>query len=650
MELKSINDSVLESWKMIGKGGFGQVYKARHKTWGKDVAVKVLHQSDSSALQKEVHLMCKASSFHVVQIIGEYSGFPPGTKSVTSLQGLVMECMERGSLESLLKNLDGPPPWPLVLRFAHHVAVGLNYLHSLTPQMLHLDLKPSNVLLDSSLNAKVTDFGLARILSSTSLSKKSVGGTTNYMPPEAFSLSYKPNPASDVYSYAILLCSIVKGEQPYPCAVSSVVRLCIPEGGRPDLNKLPFGSEAKGLEDVLCLIRRCWEGEPQERPRISVCMQETERLLEPLEYEVINAVHEVLTSLSQTRGKSVFPTPLDSPPEATPQCPQPVTTPTPVYMPSKTVNHDRGDGEVMKVPPMTSVIPAQNSEDSKLININQNILPKYKMDANPCGLCLIINNENYLPESHLTRRIGSRIDFEKLVKRFRSFNFIVDDLCDLKDKELRQQLLSLSKKDHTTYDCCIVVILSHGSKSGQHLYGAVHGVDGATVTVENITRFLNGNSCPSLQGKPKLFFIQACTGAAIDKGSNVSPEEASPSLAGVYVETDVIPTSSSSDSLSASEETDACTSLPVPSDILVSYSTYPGYVSWRDKKKGSWYVETLDQILEEHAATCDLVTMLTMVNNKVAQNSALGVYKQTPASFNSLRKLLYFQSSSQVHS
>ncbi|XP_023690616.1 uncharacterized protein [Paramormyrops kingsleyae] len=637
MELKLINDSVLESWKMIGKGGFGQVYKARHKTWGKDVAVKVLHQSDSSALKKEVLLMCKASSFHVVQIIGEYNGFPPDTKSVTSLQGLVMEYMERGSLEALLKNLDGPPPWPLVLRFAHHVAVGLNFLHGLIPQMLHLDLKPSNVLLDSSLNAKVTDFGLARILSSTSLSKKSVGGTTSYMPPEAFSLSYQPKPASDVYSYAILLCSIIKGEQPYPHAMSSVVRLCIPGGGRPDLNKLPFSSEAKGLEDVLHLIKRCWDGDPQERPSISVCMQETERLLEPLEYEVINAVHEVLTSL--TRGKSVFPSSLDSPP---------VTTPPPVYMPSKTGNHDRGDGEVMTVPPMMSVSP--DSEDSKLISINQDILPKYKMDANPCGLCLIINNEKYLPESCLNRRIGSKIDCKKLEKRFKSFNFIVDVQSDLTDKELRQQLLTLSKKDHTKYDCCIVVILSHGSKSGRHLYGAVHGVDGPSVTVEDITRFLNGDCCPSLQGKPKLFFIQACTGDAMDKGSNVSPEEASPSLAGADEETDVIPTTSGSNSLNVSDEPDACNSLPVPSDILVSYSTYPGYVSWRNPQTGSWYVETLDEILAEHAATSDLVTMLTMVNNKVAQNSAKGIYKQMPASFNSLRNLLYFQSCPQVHS
>ncbi|MEQ2166266.1 hypothetical protein GOODEAATRI_026095 [Goodea atripinnis] len=94
----------------------------------------------------------------------------------------------------------------------------------------------------------------------------------------------------------------------------------------------------------------------------------------------------------------------------------------------------------------------------------------------------------------------------------------------------------------------------------------------------------------------------------------VSPEEAHPSVGGEDDQTDAIPTSSSSDSLSTSDEVDARTSLPTPSDILVSYSTFPGYVSWRDTRAGSWYVETLDRILEENAATDDLVTMLMMVS------------------------------------
>ncbi|KAG9269104.1 caspase-9-like [Astyanax mexicanus] len=173
--------------------------------------------------------------------------------------------------------------------------------------------------------------------------------------------------------------------------------------------------------------------------------------------------------------------------------------------------------------------------------------------------------------------------------------------------------------------------------------GAVHGVDGPSVPVQIITNYLNGQNCSSLQGKPKVFFIQACGGDQRDIGFEVSPDEVQPLAGGIDDQPDAIPTSSSSDSLSLSDEIDARATLPTPSDILVSYSTFPGYVSWRDTLTGSWYVETLDRVLEENAATDDLVTMLMMVNNEVSQISAKGLYKQMPGSFNFLRKHLYFQ-------
>ncbi|XP_029291803.1 LOW QUALITY PROTEIN: uncharacterized protein LOC115011016 [Cottoperca gobio] len=98
-----------------------------------------------------------------------------------------------------------------------------------------------------------------------------------------------------------------------------------------------------------------------------------------------------------------------------------------------------------------------------------------------------------------------------------------------------------------------------------------------------------------------------------DTGFEVSPDEVEPSVGGADDQTDAIPMSSSSDSLSTSDEPDARATLPTPCDILVSYSTFPGYVSWRDTQSGSWYVETLDRILEENASTDDLVTMLMML-------------------------------------
>lgn len=91
---------------------------------------------------------------NVLRILGVYEGNLQGTRPSSHL-GLVMEYMERGSLADLQEALNGPPPWPLAFRIAHQITLGMNFLHQLSPPILHLDLKPSNVLLDDSLNAKV---------------------------------------------------------------------------------------------------------------------------------------------------------------------------------------------------------------------------------------------------------------------------------------------------------------------------------------------------------------------------------------------------------------------------------------------------------------------------------------------------------------
>lgn len=103
------------------------------------------------ALQREASHLVKADSPFVLQIFGLYQGCPPHMGSDMQM-GIVMEFMERGTLRSLLQF--GRPPWPLAFRLAHQVALGMNFLHKIA-RLLHTDLKPSNVLLDQSLNAKV---------------------------------------------------------------------------------------------------------------------------------------------------------------------------------------------------------------------------------------------------------------------------------------------------------------------------------------------------------------------------------------------------------------------------------------------------------------------------------------------------------------
>ena len=104
------------------------------------------------ALSEEVNHMDKASCEFVLRVYGIYEGNTP-FGGLSMQKGIVMEFMSRGSVQDLLKDLCGPPPWPLAFRLAHQVALGMNFLHS--RNLMHHDLKPSNVLLNEDLNAKV---------------------------------------------------------------------------------------------------------------------------------------------------------------------------------------------------------------------------------------------------------------------------------------------------------------------------------------------------------------------------------------------------------------------------------------------------------------------------------------------------------------
>ena len=97
--------------------------------------------------------MQKASCQFVLRVYGNYLGSLPFQPMTTMQQGIVMEYMGRGSVQSLMSKLSDPQPWPLVFRLAHQVAQGMNFLHSM--DLMHQDLKPSNVLLNDDLNAKV---------------------------------------------------------------------------------------------------------------------------------------------------------------------------------------------------------------------------------------------------------------------------------------------------------------------------------------------------------------------------------------------------------------------------------------------------------------------------------------------------------------
>uniref|UniRef100_T1DNK6 Caspase 9, apoptosis-related cysteine peptidase n=1 Tax=Crotalus horridus TaxID=35024 RepID=T1DNK6_CROHD len=264
----------------------------------------------------------------------------------------------------------------------------------------------------------------------------------------------------------------------------------------------------------------------------------------------------------------------------------------------------------------------------------------YPLTSEPCGYCLIINNVNFDKDTDLKRRLGSNVDCQRLEKRFRALHFEILTKEDLTAQEITQELQSLARQDHSTLDCCLVVILSHGCESYHNqIPGAIFGTDGQRIALQKVVSYFNGSHCPSLRRKPKLFFIQACGGEEKDPGFKMESDASQGRLEEKTMESDATPMGGPGGD---HDELDATATLPTDSDILVCYPTFPGHVSWRDTQSGSWLIETLDQVLAEYAHQEDLSSILMKVANIVADKDA-GPYKQMPGHVNFLRKKFFFK-------
>ncbi|KAF1393384.1 hypothetical protein PFLUV_G00015070 [Perca fluviatilis] len=280
-----IEDSSLEDWKVIGSGGFGQIYKARHRQWACDVAIKLLRYDDgtNASLLHEIKRMQEASSPHVIRVLGVFKGLPQTPRSL-------------GWTSTLATGLQTGSP------------TGSGY--KLPPQSAPSRSPPGPEAPQRAAGrlSQCQDFGLSRITYSVKqVSKKEDKegvGTTNYMPPEAFGLTYKPKRAFDIYSYAILLWSIVTGKQPYENAQRNRVQSCIQQGQRPLLDD--FKGDARGLADLKRLIERCWDNKPEQRPQALECTTETEQLYKMHKDAIVDAVYEVLKKLDQKAKEKVM--------------------------------------------------------------------------------------------------------------------------------------------------------------------------------------------------------------------------------------------------------------------------------------------------------------------------------------------------------
>nr|XP_043629193.1 L-type lectin-domain containing receptor kinase IX.1-like [Erigeron canadensis] len=194
----------------LGEGGFGGVYKGFLKDLSTYVAVKKVSKSSKQGIKEyasEVKIISRLRHRNLVQLIGWCH-----EKSELLL---VYEYMENGSLDSHLFKARSLLPWDTRYKIAHGVASALLYLHEEWEQcVLHRDIKSSNVMLDTNFNAKLGDFGLAKLVDHEKGSQTTmIAGTFGYMAPECV-VTGKASKESDVFSFGVVALEIACGQKP----------------------------------------------------------------------------------------------------------------------------------------------------------------------------------------------------------------------------------------------------------------------------------------------------------------------------------------------------------------------------------------------------------------------------------------------------
>ncbi|CAM0943233.1 unnamed protein product [Alopecurus aequalis] len=185
---------------IIGKGGFGEVYKGVLED-GSRVAVKKILNNVEGNFAKELEVHSKINHKNVVRLIGYCIG--------ENALMIVTEYMSKGNLSEVLHN-DCGPVLDIRLKIAVECSEALYYMHSqMRPRVIHSDIKPANILLDDNFIAKISDFGISRLVNTDSTCFTAhVMGSIGYMDP-LFTQNGRLTSKSDVYSFGIILLELI---------------------------------------------------------------------------------------------------------------------------------------------------------------------------------------------------------------------------------------------------------------------------------------------------------------------------------------------------------------------------------------------------------------------------------------------------------
>ena len=261
----------------LGHGSYATVQELEYmglKCAGKKIHDLLLRQGDASytlrRFEEECRLLSQARHPNIVQFLGVH--FQSGER----VPILVMEYLPT-NLTSCIEQ-HGILTKEIGYSILDDVALGLYYLHSQTPPIIHRDLSSNNVLLTANMTAKISDLGVARILNLTPLQVSrltNTPGTPAFMPPEVMAANSEYNASIDIFSYGILMIHMFSGRWPEPQVGQTRMEegrlIPVTEAERRDVFLHAIGNS----HPLMDLMSQCVDNDPKQRPSTSEVLRRT---------------------------------------------------------------------------------------------------------------------------------------------------------------------------------------------------------------------------------------------------------------------------------------------------------------------------------------------------------------------------------------
>ena len=256
----------------LGHGSYATVLELEYKGLkcaGKKIHELLLRQGDDTytvrRFEEECRLLSQVRHPNIVQFLGVH--FQQGVRAPI----LVMEFLPT-NFASCIEQY-GILPKEISYSILHDIALGLCYLHSQTPPIIHRDLSSNNVLLTPNMTAKISDLGVARILNLTPLQVSRMTqtpGTPAYMPPEVMTANPKYDTSVDEFSYGIMMIHMFSGRWPEPQVGPNRTEadgrlIPVTEGERREVFLQAIGND----HPLMDLILKCIHNHPKSRAHAS---------------------------------------------------------------------------------------------------------------------------------------------------------------------------------------------------------------------------------------------------------------------------------------------------------------------------------------------------------------------------------------------